>query len=199
MKWLSQQIKKLGGTFETRRLESLDEVDADVVVNCTGLGAKELVHDASAYPIRGQTIKVFNPKIKTFTMVVHGDSQHTYILPRPGGEVVLGGTVQPHNGNAESDERDVRAIFERCCNVNPEVRNSKVLGHAAGLRPGRTLGARVEIDPLRTARGAVVIHNYAHGGSGHTLQWGCAQDVVEMAAAQCPPAANAHRALTSRL
>lgn len=77
--------------------------------------------DESAFPIRGETIKVnlacvrkqvlqvracvanntllsalaqqhvHNPNIKKFMMVVHGDSQHTYI------QVVLGGTVQPHN------------------------------------------------------------------------------------------------------
>lgn len=59
MKWIRTQIVRLGGTFETRKLASLSEItDCDVLVNCTGLGAKELVGDESAFPIRGQTIKV---------------------------------------------------------------------------------------------------------------------------------------------
>lgn len=121
-------------------------------------------------------------------MVVHPDSQHTYILPRPGGEVVLGGTVQPHNWKNANDEEDIRAIWERCCMLNPEVRNSKVVGHRAGLRPQRTMGVRLEVDPkLSASCGALVIHNYAHAGSGHTLQWGCAQDVVRLAKLHCPP------------
>ncbi|KAF1322906.1 D-aspartate oxidase, partial [Globisporangium splendens] len=188
MAFLTAQIKARGGTFETRHVDDLDTIDCDVLVNCTGLGAKELVHDDSNYPIRGQTIKVYNPKITTFTMVVHADSQHTYILPRTNGEVVLGGTVQPHNGNASSDDADAKAIWERCCQVNPEVRNSKVLLKRAGLRPGRTNGVRLELDPRgATAKGALLIHNYGHAGSGHTLQWGCAQDVVRLAKLHRPP------------
>jgi len=187
MAFLHKQIKKRGGTLETRRVEDLNEIDCDVLVNCTGLSAKQLVNDDSAFPIRGQTIKVYNPEIKTFTMVVHGDSQHTYILPRPGGEVVLGGTVQPHNWKNANDEDDIKGIWERCCSVNPEVRNSKVLGQRAGLRPQRSDGVRLEVDPRGTARGALLIHNYGHAGSGHTLQWGCAQDVVRLAKLHRPP------------
>lgn len=188
MKWLHAQIKKLGGSVELiPRVTDLGEIDCDVLVNCSGIGAKELARDESVFPIRGQTIKVFNPAITQFTMVVHRNGLHTYILPRPGGEVVLGGTVQPGNWSTENSEQDVREIWERCCAVNPAVRDSKVLGHAAGLRPGRANCARVELDPLRTSRGALVIHNYGHAGSGHTLQWGCAQDVVQVARAHCPP------------
>lgn len=37
MDLLHQKIKKLGGTFEERTVESLDYIkNADIVVNCTG-------------------------------------------------------------------------------------------------------------------------------------------------------------------
>lgn len=114
-------------------------------------------------------------------MVVHANGEHTYILPRPNGEVVLGGTVQPGNWSTESSDDDVRAIWARCCALCPAVRDSEVLATAAGLRPGRTNSTRVELDPRCLANGAIVIHNYGHAGSGHTLQWGCAQDVVAAA------------------
>jgi D-amino-acid oxidase len=57
----------------------------------------------------------------------------------------------------------------------PEVREKKVLGHAVGLRPGRH-AIRLEAEVV--GGGGVVVHNYGHGGSGVTLSWGCAEEVV---------------------
>jgi D-amino-acid oxidase len=46
-----------------------------------------------------------------------------------------------------------------------------------GLRPGR---AEVRLEK-ELISGKVIIHNYGHGGSGVTLSWGCAEEVVELA------------------
>lgn len=190
MKWLHKQIRQLGGKLEQRRVADLDAEDCDLLINCSGLGAKELAGDDTVYPIRGQIIKVHNPKLKQYAAVIHRDGHHTYVIPRPNGDVVLGGTVQPHNWSTENDEEDAKGVWERCCRLWPEVANSKVLGPVAGLRPGRIGGVRLEMEPCSTRRGALVIHNYAHAGSGHTLHWGCAQDVVELATRRFPPPAS---------
>ncbi|KAJ0402631.1 hypothetical protein ATCC90586_010870 [Pythium insidiosum] len=187
MKWLHQEIRARGGTFEQRKLSSLDDVDADLVVNCTGLGAKDLVSDDTVYPIRGQVLRVHNPAIKRFTMVVHRDGSHTYILPRPAGEVIVGGTVQPHNWTRANDPQDVEGIWARACAVEPLIAESRKLAEHWGLRPQRRDGVRLEVDSRRTAKGATVVHNYGHVGSGHTLQWGCAQSVVRLAKLHVPP------------
>ncbi|EGZ07284.1 hypothetical protein PHYSODRAFT_319218 [Phytophthora sojae] len=186
MTWLQKQVRQLGGTFEQRRVTDFDEENCDLLVNCSGLAAKELAKDDTVYPIRGQVIKVHNPKLDKYAAVIHRDGHHTYIIPRPRGDVVLGGTVQPHNWSTENDDVDVEGVWERCCKLWPEVRNSNVIGPVAGLRPGRTGGVRLEAEARPTRRGALVIHNYAHGGSGHTLHWGCAQDVVTLAAQHFP-------------
>ncbi|KAG6946400.1 hypothetical protein JG687_00016731 [Phytophthora cactorum] len=198
MKWLQKEVHQLGVTFEQRHVTDLDAEDCDLLVNCSGLAAKELAGDDTVYPIRGQIIKVssivfdtrknnvHNPKLDKYVAVIHRDGHHTYIIPRPHGDVVLGGTVQPHNWCTENNDLDVGDAWERCCKLWPEVRNSKVIGPVAGLRPGRANGVCLEMDPRPTKGGAVVIHNYAHGGSGHTLHWGCAQDVVALASQRFP-------------
>jgi D-amino-acid oxidase len=43
-----------------------------------------------------------------------------------------------------------------------------------GLRPVRRQNIRLEREP-----GTRIVHNYGHGGSGLTLSWGCAAEVVD--------------------
>ena len=55
MSWMMRRLEALGVRFIQRHLSSLDEVSGvgyDIVVNCAGLGACELVGDTSMYPIR---------------------------------------------------------------------------------------------------------------------------------------------------
>jgi D-amino-acid oxidase len=48
----------------------------------------------------------------------------------------------------------------------------RVVREAVGLRPYRPA--------VRVEREGRVVHNYGHGGSGYTLCWGCAEEVVGM-------------------
>jgi len=59
------------------------------------------------------------------------------------------------------------------------IEKPNVLTERVGLRPFRRSGVRLERDQLRDGR--MVIHNYGHGGSGFTLSWGCAREVVDLA------------------
>ena len=48
-----------------------------------------------------------------------------------------------------------------------------------GLRPARA-AVRLEKEQGQGAYdGAVLLHNYGHGGAGGALSWGCAREVVE--------------------
>lgn len=54
------RFENLGGKIITKTVESFEELsEYDLVVNCTGFGAKKLCHDNSLVPIRGQVFKVF--------------------------------------------------------------------------------------------------------------------------------------------
>src|SRR4029453_6636350 len=55
--WLVDRLGALGGGIGRRAVGSLDELDADAVVNCAGLGARELAGDASVTAVRGQGVR----------------------------------------------------------------------------------------------------------------------------------------------
>ncbi|EEY54473.1 uncharacterized protein PITG_08125 [Phytophthora infestans T30-4] len=97
MLWLHEEVAKQGGTFEQRRVISLDEEPCDLLVNCSGLAAKELAGYDTVFPFRCQIINVFHSKPNEPKVSVDKDGQHAYIIPRPDGDVVLGETVQEHN------------------------------------------------------------------------------------------------------
>ncbi|KAG3126491.1 hypothetical protein PI126_g22295 [Phytophthora idaei] len=133
MTWLHEEIRKLGGTFEQRRVNALDEEECDLLVNCSGLAAKELAGDDTVFPIRGQIINVFNPKLNELKVSVDKDGEPAYIIPRPNGDVVLGGTAQEHNWSTANNDSDVDGVWERCCRLWPEVCNSTVIANMAGF------------------------------------------------------------------
>ena len=55
-----QEVKARGGHLEERCISSLEEAadEADLLINCSGLGARDLVPDPSVYPCRGQVMRV---------------------------------------------------------------------------------------------------------------------------------------------
>lgn len=55
-----RKFEHMGGNIVQRKIDAFSELDGkyDVVVNCTGLGAKYLCGDHKLVPLRGQTIKV---------------------------------------------------------------------------------------------------------------------------------------------
>ena len=103
----------------------------------------------------------------------------TYVHPR-SGDVVLGGTFQPDDWDTAVDPATTAAILARCLELVPALAGAPVLWQAAGLRPARHGGARVELDPVELPGGVPVVHDYGHGGAGVTLAWGCADEIVTL-------------------
>lgn len=56
LKWTADIMKDLGIIIEKRKISSFDQVrdDYDIIVNCTGIGAKVLCDDKLLFPLRGQ-------------------------------------------------------------------------------------------------------------------------------------------------
>lgn len=179
---LQERFVQAGGILQgPRKLLSLDEVagECDIIVNCTGLGAAELVGDQTVHPVRGHILRVDAPCLKMFYVVDNQglSDEMAYIIPN-SDNVVLGGTRQKNNWNVENIPEEGQAIVERCSALFPSIQHANIIERWTGLRPAR-FKVRLECSDLQTTDKTIkVVHNYGHGGSGLTMFWGCAGDVV---------------------
>jgi D-amino-acid oxidase len=177
--YLRRRYLDLGGIIDTRRIAALSEATAPIVVNCTGVGARDLVGDRDVTAIRGQVVVTENPGITEFFVEDPGPVPSlTYFFPH-GDVMVLGGQALPGDYRRDADPQVATGIVARCAAIDPRLATVRILGHRVGLRPSRP---KVRLD-VSTIDGVRVIHNYGHGGSGVTLSWGCADEVVALVAA----------------
>jgi D-amino-acid oxidase len=176
--YLAVRFRKAAGEVHANvRFRKLEDVDRkfDLVINCAGIGARELVQDADLEPHRGQVAIV--PKIENlYAAIVCDDEPLMYAIPRTN-DCVFGGTNELSD-NLAADPATTSRIVAECSRVL-KIDKPSILAERVGLRPFRKSGVRLERDQLRDGR--TVIHNYGHGGAGFTLSWGCAREVLDLA------------------
>jgi len=172
--------------------EAAKRYHADVVVNCSGLGARKLMHDEATHPVRGCLLTLELPqevKDKFKDKIFMNDDNPeglTYILPREDA-CFVGGTYLPDEWDTTVSDEEENIILSRATRVVPELKLGKVVRKRAGLRPGRR-EIRLERDHSfdnlppcgQYAKHTMVFHNYGHGGSGWTVHWGCALSVSKL-------------------
>jgi D-amino-acid oxidase len=175
--YLAARFIAAGGMLTTgSHFEKLEDVDrdSDLIINCAGIGARELAHDIDVEPHRGQIAIV--PKIDNLSCaIVCDDAPLMYAIPRTN-DSVFGGTNDVSD-DLKPDSKTTKAIVAECSRVL-EIETPRVLREHVGLRPFRKSGVRLERAQLHDGR--TVIHNYGHGGSGFTLSWGCAEEVLRI-------------------
>jgi D-amino-acid oxidase len=175
--YLANRFAKAGGKINGNvHFENLEDVDPnfDLVINCSGVGARKLVRDMDLEPHRGQVAIV--PKIKDLRRAIVCDEPPLmYAIPRTQ-DCVFGGTNELSN-RRDVDPTATSRIVAECSRVL-NINRPQVLAERVGLRPFRKTGVRIEHEKLRDGRS--VIHNYGHGGSGFTLSWGCAEEVFKI-------------------
>jgi D-amino-acid oxidase len=175
--YLGKRLTDAGGTITGgKRFDRLEELEEtfDLVVNCAGIGARDLVPDAAMEPHRGQVAIV--AKFDLPYAVVCDDPPLMYAIPR-SADCVFGGTNDISSDRQPDPAATARMVSE--CERVLGASNTSVLRERVGLRPCRKSGVRVAAETLRDGR--PVIHNYGHGGAGFTLSWGCAQTILELA------------------
>ena len=176
LEYLLNRYAHLGGTVDYATVPALAAVDAPVVVNCTGIGARALTGDDSLVPIRGQVVVAENPGIDEF-YIDHGtpgDADYVYAFPH-GDVIVLGGTAHPGATDLTPRAEISARIRRDCAAVFPALRDARVITERVGLRPYRP---QVRLEAETLPGGRTLWHNYGHGGAGVTLSWGCAREVT---------------------
>ncbi|MEO5852915.1 MAG: FAD-dependent oxidoreductase [Nocardioides sp.] len=165
LRWLVARVEALGGTLTRLNLSALPS-GPGVVVNCSGLGARLLAADPDVSPVQGQVVLVEQFGLDHWWLDPSGP---TYVVPR-SRDVVVGGTEVRGEWSRTPTPATAAAILERAAVLVPALRGARVLRHKVGLRPVRST--------VRVERVGDVVHCYGHGGSGVTLCWGTADDVV---------------------
>tara|TARA_B100000085_G_scaffold226089_1_gene211691 strand:+ start:689 stop:1630 length:942 start_codon:yes stop_codon:yes gene_type:complete len=173
MPWMESRVFSMGGTIEKLSFDDLGDVEGDIVINCTGLGAREICNDNELVPVRGQILYLDQDPI-----IGHFDQQKetlAYTIPR-SDVTVLGGTAQMGDYTETPREEDNEQILRKCELMWPDLDREKIIGVGVGLRPSRS-ELRLEYENVNDKH---VIHNYGHGGAGVTLSWGCATEVMRL-------------------
>lgn len=175
--YLTRRLAAAGCEIEERPVRSLAEAAdaAEVVVNCTGLGADTLIGDHTVRPLFGQHVVLTNPGLRQLFLELNDGPEWTCYFPHPH-RVVCGGISIPGRWDTTAEPEVTQRILRRCRRIEPRLNESDVIEVITGLRPDRP-SVRVEAEALGRAR---CIHNYGHSSNGVTLSWGCAQDVLSL-------------------
>ena len=197
--WLLGQFIAQSGSVVHGTVESLEtavsEAAADLVINCTGLGARLLTGDAHLEPVGGQLLRVKYDLAVPRERVL-GHSYHYYPAPEhypftlycyPRRErLILGGSrIAIDNPDASPPPLRELENYEAIFSLNNHILrqlyevelNTATYAYTIGLRPYRHGGPRIEQEVIA---GRSVIHNYGHGGAGVSLSWGCALEVARV-------------------
>ncbi|EUA16245.1 FAD dependent oxidoreductase family protein [Mycobacterium xenopi 4042] len=135
LQYLLDRLSAAGGEIEIRRVRSLTEAAeaAPIVVNCTGLGARELVGDHTVQPLFGQHVVLSNPGLDQVFVEVTEAEEWTCYFPHPQ-RVVCGGIRVP----GRWDRTPFRMSPNGFC--SDAGRSSRVLPTRRWSRPSRACG-----------------------------------------------------------
>lgn len=178
--------------FESRWIDRLDTLleTFDSVINCTGWGAKKLVmHDpetASMRLLAGHVVRVETHSLPYAISLHRGPfkKRPLYIVPRHGSidDAICGGTaieiadvLDPRLPFQFPIDETCEDIYQLCASFSGGIAAGRRCENLVGLRPMRS-SVRIE----RDSENERLLHCYGHGGSGLTLSWGSADQIVRL-------------------
>ena len=118
-------LRRNGVEIVKRKVDCLSELECELVVNCSGLGAWDLVPDQNMVPVSGHVLRVEAPWVGS-VMADTREESWAYIIPNRDS-VVLGSVDTQGNWDTQVQEGDREDIRRRCDKLCPGV---KVWSHS---------------------------------------------------------------------
>lgn len=181
--YLLTQLALLDVPIKRQTITAFEQLtDYRFIVHAAGMGAQHLAHDASLYPIKGQTFTLTQPIDAIDQSIFYeNDGLATLIVPHKN-HVTIGVTVLEQDTSRDYDYIAENQLRQSAEAFHPQLATATVIDRRVGHRPARTAGIRVEAEYLARSD-QWLIHNYGHAGGGLTLAPGCAHDVLGQLAA----------------
>ena len=177
-------------------VEDAKSLGCDTVVNCTGLGARELCEDNDLVGARGILHHYSRTNCVRTESVAMGDfgemtqdavimmqdspfaseTHPVYMIPR-GDTIVVGGTYLEGDYEVKIKDDERERLFENAQLLGIDTEASERIGEWVGFRPYRPT-SRCEIDT--DVSSVKLIHSYGYGGSGWTVYTGAAKEAADL-------------------
>ena len=172
VKILQQQVKCISELYQKY----------DVIINCAGVGARDLVPDQQVFPIKGHVLRVKAPWIKEFVVMTELDENDMAPCVFPSQECVVVGVIKRQNDTSkEPCIADRERMINKAKEFYPSLEYASILEEKVGSRPARH-EIRMEMEMLKdeNIKAKAVIHNYGHNSWGLSMYWGCGEEVLEL-------------------
>lgn len=156
---LADRVAALGGTIRYASAPDPDELSADLVVDCRGLGARARHPDLRG--VKGEMALIRSRDVALNRPVRLLHHRHPlYVVPRADGLFMIGATTIETDTSAVVTLRSAGELLTQAYALHPAFADAEVVEFNAGLRP-----AFPDNNPRIARQGRVVSVNglYRHG------------------------------------
>eukprot|EP00562_Extubocellulus_spinifer_P000224 CAMPEP_0178477326 /NCGR_PEP_ID=MMETSP0696-20121128/4075_1 /TAXON_ID=265572 /ORGANISM="Extubocellulus spinifer, Strain CCMP396" /LENGTH=392 /DNA_ID=CAMNT_0020104637 /DNA_START=17 /DNA_END=1195 /DNA_ORIENTATION=- len=178
-------------------VEDAKSLGCDSVVNCSGLGARDICGDEEIVGGRGVLLHYdrmcprrpdphgAEPFPNDAAIMVEeppwgNEIETAYVIPR-GDVLVVGGTYL--EGDTETNVRpeERERLTKNAWTMGIDTEKAEPVDSWVGFRPSRPM-TRLEVDTSGAVgnQGIKIVHNYGHGGSGWTVFVGAAKEAASL-------------------